>query len=196
MIYNYSCSDTRFWSCRPPLQSTDYFYKSKSTALKRSSLHQTKTFSCTVVLDSTLCGLFSLYERLDSQRLFFKCTANERSLWKQGHPLPRINVDRESYLSTQISLGRPQHRAVCAKDASMSVFRFQTGIWCHCAVFVFLLGDKTQASEVSYIHPAQGLCAFASSRLCGNQHHSLPHLAEGTRSQIMVYTLGSNSASN
>ncbi len=80
LIYNYSCSDTRFWSCRPPLQSTDYFYKSKSTALKRSSLHQTKTFSCAVVLDSTLCGLFSLYERLDSQRLFFKCTANELSL--------------------------------------------------------------------------------------------------------------------
>lgn len=81
MIYNYSYSDIRFWSYCPSVQSTDYFYKSKSTALKRSSLHQTKTFSCTVALDSIPSVVFfSLYESLESQRLFFKCTGNEFSL--------------------------------------------------------------------------------------------------------------------
>lgn len=100
MIYNYSYSDIRFWSYRPPVQSTDYFYKSKSTALKRSSLHQTKTFSCTVALDSIPSVVFLVCMR-DLNRRGFSLSVQGTSFHCENKAIrsPGLNnVDRESVL--------------------------------------------------------------------------------------------------
>lgn len=105
-----------------------------------------------------------------------------------------MQTESLSYLSTQISLGCPQHRALCAKDASMSVFSFQTGVCCHC--FVFLLWPKRKRVRLATFIRL-GACVFlpvAGFAVISTIVYRAWQRAQ--ESQIMVYTLGNNSASN